>query len=338
MDGNSVLREIRSSDSLRWIPVLALASLDARIDVERMMESGCNGWIYKPVRQSKLFDAIMTIFHPAVERKSLELQEESGLFEKIIPSRRLNILLAEDNIVNQKVGQAMIEKLGHECQVVNDGLEIMDSLKTSEYNIIFMDIQMPKMDGMEATAVIRANPKWEKIPIIALTAHAMQGDKERCIEAGMDDYLAKPINPTELTRVINRWRHGRKTSPVKPAKPIPEERSGESFDLSKILERLGGDEDLLREVLQLFLETAEENMVSLKDGINSGDTGQIQTAAHAIKGAAANIIANGVKEAADEIEHLVKENKLDRAGVQAESLEAELARLVEAISAYIQDG
>lgn len=336
MSGYSVLKEMKADDSLNWIPVLTLTSMDGRAEIEKVMELGCNGWIYKPVRQSKLFDAIMTIFHPAVEKKSLELQEASGFFEKIVRSPQLRVLLAEDNIVNQKVGKAMIAKLGHECDVVRDGLETLDALKTTEYNMIFMDIQMPVMDGFETTAAIRANPRWEKVPIIALTAHTMRGDKERCIEAGMDDYLAKPINPMELALVIKRWAHGRKVRSERPIETLGDELSAEVLDLPKALRRLDDDKDLLREILQLFLETAEENLTGLKDGISKGDAGRIQITAHTLKGAAANIIADGVRKAAEEIEHLAKSNQLDKVGEKIESLEAELVLLAGAISGYIQ--
>jgi len=334
-DGFALIKKLKADEALRSIPVLTLISMGGKIEIKEIMESGCNGWLYKPIRQSKLFDAIMTVFHPALERKSIEKTDGQDVFKNIVKGPKLKILLAEDNHVNQKVATAMITKLGHDCVLASNGFEVLDALKRTEYNMILMDIQMPEMDGFEATSAIRSNPHWIKIPIIALTAHALPGDRERCIEAGIDDYLPKPLNPTELTQLLERWAHGRKVK-AKKATALPDSTGdGAGFNYEKVLGRLNGDEELLKEVLRMFLDTAGEGITNLKNGITQGNTEQVKLNAHTLKGAASNIIAEGVRKAAEEIEQLAIDNRLDQAGKKIDNLENELDIFAKVVSKHI---
>lgn len=334
-DGFTLIEKLKADEALRSIPVLALISMGSKIEIKEVMESGCNGWIYKPVRQSKLFDAIMTVFHPALERKCIEKTDGQEVFKNIVKGPKLKILLAEDNHVNQKVAAAMITKLGHDCDIACNGLEVLDALRRTEYSMILMDIQMPEMDGLDATTAIRSNPRWIKIPIIALTAYAMPGDRERCIEAGIDDYLPKPLNPRELIHVLERWAHGRKVK-AKKVTAVPDlNGNGIGFDYEKALERLNGDEELLKEVLRMFLDSVGEGITNLKIGITQGDIEQVKLNAHTLKGAASNVIAEGVRKAAEEIEQLAIDNQLDQAGEKIDNLENELEIFAKVVSKLI---
>jgi len=332
---STLIQELKADGVLRSIPVLGLISMGGKIEINEVMESGCNGWLYKPIRQSQLFDAIMTIFHPALEKKSIEKMNGQEDLKNIIKGQELKILLAEDNPVNQKVATAMISKLGHDCDIACNGLEVLDALKHIKYNLILMDIQMPEMDGLEAATAIRSNPRWITIPIIALTAHALPGDRERCIEAGIDDYLSKPLSPAELAQVLERWAHGRKVK-NKQINAVPDsDGNSADFDYEKTLKRVNGDEVLLKEVLQMFLDTAGTGMANLKDGITQGDTEQVKLSAHTLKGAASNLIAEGVRKAAEEIEQLAINNQLDQAGKKIDNLESELDIFAKVVSKHI---
>ena len=230
------------------------------------------------------------------------------------------ILLAEDNITNQKVALSTLNKFGYSADVVNNGKEAVEALKKIPYDIVLMDCQMPEMDGYEATDEIR---KWEKklkdgsadcsdsnlestseskrVPIIAMTAHALKGDREKCLNVGMDDYIAKPIHPKKLCDVIEKWLNEPKGS--HEAEIVLEPLSQNViFDKNSFLDRLMGDEDLATKIIKGFIEDSLRQIGILKEAFDNRDTNMIYCKAHSLKGAAANISATALKELAYQIE------------------------------------
>jgi CheY-like chemotaxis protein len=208
-------------------------------------------------------------------------------------------------------------------------------MEKSEYDLILMDVQMPGMDGLETTAAIRTNPKWRSLPIIAMTAHNMEGDAARCLEARMDDFISKPIDVNELSDKINRWHKGRGKAIEARALPGREnENTPETavLDVAKALAQMGGDKDVLREVLDIFVGSAPAQLEKLQDGLRDGDAGRIKFAAHTLKGAAANIIAEGVRKAAEEIENIVDGADFEAIRCKVASLENEISKLVEMVA------
>jgi PAS domain S-box-containing protein len=234
------------------------------------------------------------------------------------PARHANVLLAEDNIVNQRVAVGLLTRRGHHVTVTGNGLEALAALDRESFDIVLMDVQMPELGGLEATAEIRARERRTggRAYIVAMTAHAMSGDRERFLAAGMDGYLSKPIDPDMLFAVVEQDR----TGPGAPAVPEPVDRIA-------FLERLGGDEELMVDVIRLFLVDCPQRLADIKAAVDQRDAERLRTSAHALKGAAANLSAGGLFQAAGILERLGKEARLDAAPAawRALSTEASLA-------------
>ena len=207
-DGEQTLEEIKASDVGKKIEVIILTSVRMLGDIERLKGKGCAGYLVKPVKQRQLVDVIeMVLGQQEQEVVSKQLFTKHHVRNQ--KQDKIRILLAEDNLVNQKLAVALLEKANYSVEVVKNGVQAVDAIQEKEYSLVLMDIQMPEMDGFEATRIIRENEKeLQHIPIIALTAHAMKGDRERCLEAGMDDYLSKPLAQKELYRLIEKWSKG----------------------------------------------------------------------------------------------------------------------------------
>jgi CheY-like chemotaxis protein/HPt (histidine-containing phosphotransfer) domain-containing protein len=218
-----------------------------------------------------------------------------------LPTRRhLRVLVAEDNPINRIIAVKTLEKLGHVAVSVENGCEAVNALQCMPYDAVLMDCQMPVMDGFEATRIIRDPISLvldHGTPIIALTAHAMRGDRERCLEAGMNDYLTKPFAPAHLAATLERWsfRSPQKSDEVSapPSAPrfVPEldAQGGPDFDREGFLERTQGDRDLAREIAEMFLADAPPILIQLTDAIAAGDADAAGKLAHNLKGASANM-------------------------------------------------
>jgi two-component system sensor histidine kinase/response regulator len=209
MDGEQTAQAIRSDPSLKQAKIIILTSMGKRGDAARLEALGCSAYLLKPVKQQMLREAVMAIL-------SQDEQEEPRLVTRhqLAEQKRhnLHILLAEDNPINQKLAVTLLQKAGYSVDAVENGAHAVEKAKAEAYNAILMDVQMSEMDGFEATGLIR---EWERetgqhTPIIAMTAHALRGDRERCLEAGMDDYLSKPLEPKVFFSILERWTQGDK--------------------------------------------------------------------------------------------------------------------------------
>lgn len=205
MDGEQVLEAIKQDSQIADTDVVILTSMGQRGDAARLESKGCAGYLVKPVKQSQLFDAMVAVLGKVKkEGEQAKLVTRHTLNEQ--KRKEMRILLAEDNPVNQKLAVALLSKAGYPVDVVETGAQALDALQKGHYSLVLMDVQMPEMDGLEATERIRAREaEGEHTPIIAMTAHAMKGDRERCLAAGMDDYVSKPLRPKELFEVIAKW-------------------------------------------------------------------------------------------------------------------------------------
>jgi CheY-like chemotaxis protein len=202
MDGFEVGRRIREDSNNSDLQIIMLTSVGMRGDSERCKDIGIGGYLVKPVKQSELLDGIMLAMDRPDEGKKPVITRHTIQEAR----RRLRVLVAEDNPINQKLAIKILEKRGHLVSVVSNGQEAIDASKEEYFDLILMDVQMPDLDGFEATGRIRNREEEEggHIPIVAMTAHAMKGDKELCLAAGMDDYVSKPIKVNELFTVIER--------------------------------------------------------------------------------------------------------------------------------------
>ena len=210
MDGKTLSRVIKSDPALKETLLVMLTSVGQRGDAAELQKIGLSAYLIKPVRKSQLYDCLVTVLGAARSQgariAARPILTRYGLQEE--KKRRARILLAEDNAVNQKVALKILERLGYRADVVGDGKEALAALERIPYDLVLMDVQMPEMDGFEATRAIRdgrAKVLDRNVPIIAMTAHAMKGDRERCLEAGMDDYIGKPVTPTAVKEILDKY-------------------------------------------------------------------------------------------------------------------------------------
>jgi PAS domain S-box-containing protein len=255
--------------------------------------------------------------------------------------RGARVLVAEDNVVNQDVALGILHKLGLRAEAVADGAEAVDVLKSLPYDLVLMDVQMPEMDGLEATRIIR-DPKSpvlnHEVPIIAMTAHALHGDRRNCLQAGMNDYLPKPVSLRALVEALNTWlpKEAPKRRPDGPAgevlvrESVPE---APVLDRGGLVARLMGDEELADRILNRFLGTTPQQIESLRKSLVSGDATAAKRTAHAIKGAASNIGGDQLQRVAFEIEQAARAGDLNAAGSCLAELQSQFERLKEAIQA-----
>ncbi len=333
MGGEALGGKIKDERALRDTILVMMTSVGARGDAARLEEIGFSAYLTKPVKQSHLYDCLATV----CGRKQFP---SSGSGQRIVTRhsitegrrRRVHVLVAEDNPVNQRVALAILKKIGVRADAVGNGLEALKALESIPYDLVLMDCQMPEMDGYEATRAIRSSEsrvRNHKVPIVAMTAHAMQGDREKCIEAGMDDYIAKPVNPQDLADTLEKWLGelegvalSRRSKPVRGLAPRKE-----VFDRNTLVERLMGDEELADGVLSIFLEDAPKQIAGLKEALEKGDAPVLHRRAHTIKGAAANVSALMLQEVALRMERLGEEGDLEGAAALLPALEEALEAL-----------
>jgi len=222
-----------------------------------------------------------------------------------------HVLLAEDNVVNQRVASGLLKKRGHQVTIVGNGRQALDALEQGTFDLVLMDLQMPEMGGLEATAAIRERERKSggaHLRIVAMTAHAMSGDRERCLASGMDDYLSKPIDPAILFEAVERATGAGDVVPARVPAGAP--AAAPAIDLAQALERMGGDRQLLNDVIGVFLEDCPTQLAAIKVAVDARDADAIRRAAHALKGAAGNLAATEVFQAAQTLERLGAEGRL----------------------------
>ena len=315
--------------------VMMLSSAGQTEDHSRCRELGIAAHLTKPIRQSDLFDAIMKTLRTSFTASSGKEIEEAGSLG-VTPARSLRVLLAEDNTVNQRLALRLLEKRGHPTTVVCNGLEALAALARARFDIILMDVQMPEMDGFETTAAIRAaeNPEGEHVPIVAMTAHAMKGDRERCLCAGMDAYVSKPLNVTELFQAIDTLVAKYPVDRTRPGPGGVSEEADEGaeidpraavFDRREALDRLDGDLEIVQEVVRIFLDELPAMLAAIADSVSARDPLKLERAAHSLKGSAGSLAARRAFAAALRLELIVRDNRLD----DIEAAHADLLREIE---------
>jgi CheY-like chemotaxis protein len=342
MDGFAVAEQIRRQPELAGATIMMLSSAQHQGDSARCRQLGVPRYLTKPVKQSDLLDAILEV----LGGKTVSSPASKPLTTHHSPlthpaAGRCRILLAEDNAVNQKLGVCLLANQGHDVLVANTGTAAVESVGRERFDLVLMDVQMPEMDGLEATVRIREREKGtgRRVPIIAMTAHAMKGDRERCLEAGMDGYLAKPIRASDLVRVLEEFQ-------VHPSAMPPESAAGaregvpgaENLPLTKdvldrqaILARVGNDRQLLKELVDLFLIEAPPLIEAIRQAVARTDVPALKVAAHTLKGAVSNFSTWPAFEAALRLETMAQTGELVQAGEALAALEAAMAQLVPAL-------
>jgi signal transduction histidine kinase/DNA-binding response OmpR family regulator/HPt (histidine-containing phosphotransfer) domain-containing protein len=353
MSGIDASRRIKENNRLSKAPTIIMVTAFGREEVMREAEDlELGGFMLKPFNASILFDTIMNAFGRGGSDVPVALQLDDKVDEAIEALRGGRVLLAEDNEINQQVAVELLEDKGLVVTVVSNGREAVDAVLGDQdgFSAVLMDIQMPVMDGYEATAEIRSHPEFKDLPILAMTAHAMRGEREKSISKGMNDHINKPIDPDALFDALVKW--------IKPTprigNQVPEEAAkdvlgGEAlkgdgkgdargtadpsilpdsllgFDLQDALRRLNGKERLLKKLLLVFRESYGDVAATLQGMVKRNELEEAQRLAHTLKGAAGNLSAKGIAQAAGRLEQAFADRDLTAAATLSDELEAILA-------------
>ncbi len=327
MDGFELATQIRQRYERGHMRLLMLTSGGQRGDAARCRAIGIDAYLTKPAKESELHAAISTLCGMQSAEGSEQPITRHTLYEA---QRSLSILVAEDNAVNQKLAVQLLEKYGHHPTIANNGILALAALEKNAFDLILMDIQMPELDGFATTVAIRDNERDSERHqiIIAMTAHALQGDEQRCLDAGMDGYISKPIKPEQLFAVLEK--HAPQLAAVERravASSADAPTAGNAvFDRQAVL-ALIDDEELLRELVQIFLNDYPQLLALIRHAVGVGDANELQRAAHTLKGSSANFAAANVATHAGQLEDMGRDENLTHAAQVLERLEKELVRL-----------
>jgi CheY-like chemotaxis protein len=314
-DGYTLTERIRADRRLSATRIIMLTSAGP-VGRGRARKAGVARFLTKPVKQSDLLDAIVNVLAPT--RGRVPGAPTPRVARRA--SRLLDILVAEDNPINQKLVLRLLEKWGHRPRLARNGREAVEATGRESFDLVLMDVQMPELGGLEATEAIRQREKGSgsKVPIVAMTAHAMKGDRERCLAAGMDGYVSKPLDARELYEAINAFAGDRAELRL--------------LDESALLGGVAGDRKLLRELVQIFLADSPPRIAAIRAAVAKGDAAALATAAHSIKSSAGIFSKAGVFEAARVLETQGREGDLRGAGETLARLESEMVRLTESLT------
>jgi CheY-like chemotaxis protein/HPt (histidine-containing phosphotransfer) domain-containing protein len=305
MDGLALANEIRNHAFGRYLPLLLLSSVRLRGDDTRPANAGISVFVYKPIRPAQLLDALCRSLSIQIQRekKAPPAPALDADFARRFP---LRLLLADDNPINQKVGLSVLNKLGYRADIANNGLEVLQALEQKAYDILFLDVQMPEMDGLEAARQICQRWPAEKRPrIIAMTGNALMGDREKCLQAGMDDYISKPVRIGDLQAALERWGVGRVRKSDTSFFTRPKLFSADQLLDHTIVSELremppDNGVSMLRELIDLFLEGVPQRLTQIGQNLNNPE--QLAFQAHALKSMSLNMGAKRIVELARKLE------------------------------------
>jgi PAS domain S-box-containing protein len=324
-NGFEVAERIKKDPALRSASVILLTAAGQHENATRLRNAGAAATVPKPVKQSELWDVIATVLHePGTEKTAAAPKPPRA------PGRALRILLAEDNPVNQQLALELLEKRGHSVIVAENGRQAIEAIDNHAFDLVLMDVQMPEMGGLEATEAIREKEKTTgaHVPIVAMTAHAMEGDRERCLRSGMDGYVAKPIDPKSFLRSVEQYANLGTT--VEP--PIESEESAKKcLDAAALIGRFTGNRKLLASIVKTFREDCPQMMGRIREALKKHDAGAVADAAHALKGSVGNFGATAAFETAREIEKGARQGTLDGTWDKYATLEDNIAQLLPAL-------
>jgi signal transduction histidine kinase/CheY-like chemotaxis protein len=327
MDGFEVARRISDTPNLSGATIMMLSSSGQYDESSKCREVGIATHLTKPVDQRELLSAIGRVLaREPGQRAALP----SAMLPAELPDRRLQVLLAEDNAVNQRLAASLLERRGHKVTIAANGREALAAVTAQPFDVVLMDVQMPEMGGFEATAAIRAlesGRTTSRLPIIAMTAHAMKGDRERCLAAGMDEYLTKPLDSRRLCALVEEMAGSAPAgAPRRELATIP----------AGVLARVGGDRELLVEISRLFVDDAPRHLQKIRQAIDARDGEALRRAAHGLKGAAANFDAEGVVSAARALEEIGRTGEVGAYDAAWQALTLETDRLISLLRTICQ--
>ncbi|MEJ2731250.1 MAG: response regulator [Deltaproteobacteria bacterium] len=317
MDGIEASRRIKAHEGLNKIPAIVLVTAYGREEImQQADEVGLEGFLLKPVNPSMLFDTIMQALGKAKLQPSLVVRKYEQEAEVLEGIRGANVLLVEDNDINQQVAKEILEGAGLKITLANDGQEAVNAVKENEFDVVLMDVQMPVMDGYTATREIRKDPRLREVPIIAMTANAMAGDREKSLKAGMNDHVAKPIDPNDLFSTLAKWiEPGDRKVQLDSAKDrLAEKAEREDDSMPELpgisvavgLKNVGGNEKFYLKLLLQFLDTNRDSANEIREALAKKDRSLSVRLAHTVKGIAGTLGAGGLAQVAGELEKTLK--------------------------------
>ncbi|MBF0495851.1 MAG: response regulator [Deltaproteobacteria bacterium] len=324
MDGFELAQKITESPDYSDIKIMLLASAGQRGDAGLWKESGISAYLTKPVRYSDLLDAILMVVDATMPDADKKFPAPGHSLKE--GQIKLNILLVEDIVINQRLTQAILETRGHNVSIVNNGAEALGALEAKKFDLVLMDIQMPVMDGITATEKIREKEKLtgDHIPIIAMTAFAMKADQDRCLASGMDGYITKPIDPEETVKYIESLAHG----PKKVESVEEQLGSNIAFDRKSFMERCGNDMALVIEMINRFSDNYSKYLNGIHEAIESNDPQKLHHCAHSLKGTSSIFSAHRTAKLASELEFIGKNEQMDKSNEVYNQLVEEVELLI----------
>ena len=346
MDGLEASRIIKRNDRLQHIPKIVLVTAFGREDIRTQAEEiGIDGYLLKPVNSSLLYDTLADLFGVAGvdDRRSRVKKDDTTVHD----ATGIRVLLVEDNEMNQQVATELLESAGAIVTVANHGGEAVKILTEGDqapaYDVVFMDLQMPEMDGYTATKLLRRNPRLQNFPIIAMTAHALVEERQRCLDAGMNDHVSKPIDPDALFATLMRWAKPRPKPTLEPnAATTPAKKVDEvilpeiaGVNLAEGLNRVAGNRRLYRDLLGQFAVKQGDAAAQISAALESGDSKLAERIAHTVKGVAGNLAITEVQSAAQRVEKAIREGQ-DPVTLPLEAFATVLRAQVDAIEQSLQ--
>jgi two-component system sensor histidine kinase/response regulator len=331
VDGFMLAERIHGHPELAGATVMMLSSADQPIEAGRCQNLGLAAHLTKPIKQADLRRAILEVLGADAAKVRPAVMAPP-------PCRPLHVLLAEDNAVNQRLAVRLLEKQGHSVVLTDNGRQALEALEREPFDLVLLDVQMPEMDGLEAAAAIRAREAGtgRHVPILAMTAYAMKGDRERCLAAGMDDYIAKPIQPRELWQKLSDLVQT-PASPGGDGRAQSSRQAAAVLDREELLQRVAGDRRLMLDLVELFLADCPTLWASVEDALARGDADRLTRAAHTLRGAAAQLGARPVRQAAEQLETASRQGDLSGAAPLAVALREELKHLQPVLEALAKE-
>ena len=327
MDGFDFVKNIKADPGLAATTIMMLSSGAQRGDAAKCTSLGISAYLLKPVRQSELQAAILRVLQLTESEGDLMTITSSTLLAERDPGRSLNILVAEDNPVNQKLALRLLEKRGHHVVLAGNGKEALIAFENAAFDLIFMDVQMPEMDGLAAAQAIRKREahRGTHMPIVAMTALAMKGDRERCLAAGMDNYLTKPLRPQELDAMLDGYMSAKTPSAEALPTPSAQTQTVPALDCKELLDRVDNDLEFLSELSTIFRSDYPKQMASARAALAGQDAFALGSVGHTLKGSLANLAASRASRLAGSLEDISKSGDFSRADVLLRELETALA-------------
>jgi PAS domain S-box-containing protein len=348
-DGLTLARTIKAESKLGGVRLVLLSSLAARISANELKAAGIDDCLVKPVKQSLLFDSLATLMATAAAESTIKARKVSRPSSSpVLAAQKLRILLAEDNTVNQQVALGLLQKLGYRADAVADGTEVLEALYRIRYNVVFMDCQMPQLDGYETTRRIRQLEQKRTTPfdwkapvhIIAMTANAMEGDREKCLAAGMNDYLSKPVRRNELKAALDRRGEIQSIAPASDIASISPEQI--LVDIDRLRDATDDEPDRMQRLIDLYLTQAAPMLDGLGEAIQTNASDEVARIAHKLFGSSVACGVDAFTHPLRELERLGHEGDLTGAPVlfddvrdkfpRVQSLFTEFARTLQSSS------